>query len=34
LPLETIAEQANRVGAYVASQSGAMPSLPKEIITP
>ena len=34
LPLEKIADHANRVGAYVASQSGAMPSLPKEIITP
>jgi len=30
LPLETIAEKANCTGAFVASQSGAMPLLPKE----
>jgi fructokinase len=30
-PLEKIAEQANRVGAYVASQAGAMPELPPEL---
>lgn len=34
LPLEKIANHANRVGAYVASQHGAMPPLPREIITP
>jgi fructokinase len=30
-PLEKIAEQANRVGAYVASQAGGMPELPPEL---
>jgi fructokinase len=33
-PLEKIADHANRVGAYVASRPGAMPPLPREIITP
>ena len=32
-PLEKIAEQANRVGAYVASRAGAMPELPPEFKT-
>ena len=33
-PLQQIAEHANRVGAYVASQSGAMPTLPPELLQP
>ena len=34
LPLDKIADHANRVGAYVASQPGAMPPLPQEITIP
>jgi fructokinase len=31
--LEAIADHANRVGAYVASQAGGMPDLPPEHLT-
>ncbi len=34
LPLPTIAEHANRVAAYVCSQTGATPALPAELAAP